>query len=136
MPQRFRFAYAALGYILAGSLACTGSSNGTSKPPESACAAHRDHVAGLYRAELSNERSAPTDGKDPGADKDSLASLEASVGDNTEMVLADCRRDPVRFAPCLQAAVSVPQMERDCLIALDDEGTVEGRAFNPPASGQ
>jgi hypothetical protein len=45
------------------------------------------------------------------------------------MVLTDCRGDPARFAPCLRAAVSVPQMERDCLVPLDDEGKVEGQAF-------
>lgn len=53
------------------------------------------------------------------------------MADDIDMVLADCQSAPTRLVPCLQAATSAPELERDCLIPLDDEGTVEGRAFRP-----
>ena len=111
-----------MGLVLFVSLACTGKSNGNAKPQESPCAKTREHVEALYRAELG--RPDESDGAAP-------ADVESSVADNTAMMLADCERDPQRFAPCLKAAVSVQQMERDCLVPLDDEGTVEGRTFKP-----
>lgn len=116
-----RLAHVVCGLVISGLLfivptACTGSSNGNGQPATSTCTAARAHVESLYRAESGKSGD--------------QADIEESVADNTDMMLEDCRRDPKRFAPCLQAAVSVQQMERDCLIPLDDEGSVEGRTFN------
>lgn len=80
-------------------------------PAEAAkCDALKDKVAGLYQSELTE----PVDGE---------------VDDNTHMILADCRTDPARFLSCIQAAASVGELERNCVILLDDEGTVEARQF-------
>ncbi len=74
------------------------------------CDALKDKVAGLYQKQLTD----PVDGE---------------VDDNTHMILTDCRTDPARFLPCIEGAASVAQLERDCVIPLDDEGTVEARQF-------
>jgi hypothetical protein len=39
------------------------------------------------------------------------------------MIMNDCVKDPTKLAPCLAAAASVAQMEHECVIPLDDEGT-------------
>ena len=96
---------------------CTGGTK-TTNGTTSDCDAQRTHVESLYRAELAN-----------GRDATGQAARAQEVADNVDMVLRDCQTAAQRFAPCLQAAVSVAQMERDCLIPLDDQGTVEGRAF-------
>ena len=80
------------------------------------CDQHRAKVEAIYRAE-----------QEP-VEEDERALVEQELVDNVEMMLIDCRKDARRFAPCLENAVSVKQMERDCLIPLDDEGT-EGRDF-------
>jgi hypothetical protein len=43
------------------------------------------------------------------------------------MIMNDCVKNPTKFAPCLAAATTVAQMEQECVIPLDDEGT-EGEA--------
>ena len=35
----------------------------------------------------------------------------------------DCAVDPAKIVPCLAKAVTVSELEKDCLIPLDDEGT-------------
>lgn len=49
--------------------------------------------------------------------------------DDVDMILADCRLDPGRVVPCIQQANDAAQMERDCLLPLDDQGTAEGAVF-------
>jgi hypothetical protein len=46
------------------------------------------------------------------------------------MVLTDCRDDVRRVAPCIERARRVADLERECLIPLDDDGQVEGRKFS------
>ncbi|MEO6776545.1 MAG: hypothetical protein ABI467_26610 [Kofleriaceae bacterium] len=46
-----------------------------------------------------------------------------AVSDNTTMVMNDCTKDPGKFVPCLAKVVTVAELERSCLIPLDDEGT-------------
>lgn len=82
----------------------------------------------LERVKALYEKAAQAEAKPD--DTEQVKSLRAEiVEDNTHMVMVDCKAHPARFAPCLEAATSVEQMERDCLIPLDDEGTVEGKAF-------
>jgi hypothetical protein len=86
------------------------------------CEKARDKVRSFYEKE-----AAATAKPD---DSEKVRALRSQiVEDNTEMVMIDCRARPARFAPCLQRATSVEQMERECLIPLDDEGKVEGKAF-------
>ncbi len=84
-----------------------------------ACDAVRPAVEALYQKEL----------VDPASDAAKQEVARQAVEDNTDMVMNDCRTAPGRFAPCLKAAVSVQQMERDCVIPLDDAGRVEGKEF-------
>jgi hypothetical protein len=51
------------------------------------------------------------------------AESATTAADNTTMVLSDCNKDPARIVPCLANAQSVPELEKNCLIQLDDEGT-------------
>jgi hypothetical protein len=45
------------------------------------------------------------------------------VDDNVSIVAKDCARDPARVAACARGATSVAQLEKDCLVPLDEEGT-------------
>lgn len=109
------------GLLLWGALAaCNGKAPGSTAPPRpaedaapadlgdpAACDALADRVTALYEAEKVEH-----------------------AADNAAMILADCRTHPNRFVPCIEAAASVAALERDCVIPLDDEGTVEGRQFS------
>ena len=53
--------------------------------------------------------------------------VDEAVADNTAMVMKDCAKDPAKTVPCLASAGSVAELEKQCLIQLDDEGT-EGEA--------
>jgi hypothetical protein len=54
--------------------------------------------------------------------------VDQAVADNTTMAMNDCVKDPARIVPCLARAGSVAELEKQCLIQLDDEGT-EGQAL-------
>ncbi|MCE9578036.1 MAG: hypothetical protein K8W52_33205 [Deltaproteobacteria bacterium] len=45
------------------------------------------------------------------------------VADNVAMVMTDCAADPAKVAACAAAAKSVADLERDCLLPIDDEGS-------------
>ena len=49
--------------------------------------------------------------------------VDEAVADNTAMVLNDCKQDPAKAVPCIQAARSTADLEKQCLIPLDPEGT-------------
>lgn len=49
--------------------------------------------------------------------------IDEAVADNTAMVMNDCANDPGKMVPCLAGVPSVAELEKQCLIALDDEGT-------------
>jgi len=53
--------------------------------------------------------------------------VDEAVADNTAMVMKDCAKDPGKTVPCLASAGSVAELEKQCLVQLDDEGT-EGEA--------
>ncbi len=93
---------------VAGVLACNGSKARPTPPEAAKCDALKGKVARLYQNELAEP-------------------VDSEVDDNTHMILTDCRTDPARFVPCIERAASVAQLERDCVIPLDDEGTVEAR---------
>lgn len=73
-----------------------------------ACDDVKAKVEALYRAEAQEKE--PT-------------RVEAAVMDNTTMVMNDCMKDPATFVPCLAKAQSISEIEKNCLVPLDDEGT-------------
>ncbi|HUJ63075.1 MAG TPA: hypothetical protein VLX92_31475 [Kofleriaceae bacterium] len=89
----------------------TGAGSG-SAPAAATCDGVRSRVEQLYRAEAR--------AKEP-------TRVAEATADNTAMVMADCAKDPATRVPCLEKADSVAQIEKDCVIPLDDEGT-EGEA--------
>lgn len=54
--------------------------------------------------------------------------VDEAVADNTTMVMNDCAKDPGKTVPCLASAASIAELEKQCLVPLDDEGT-EGDAL-------
>lgn len=110
----------ALGLLMAAiSLGCsgknagptpTGGGGGDGVQPSAACDALRESVVKLYTAAIAD----PVDGE---------------IEDAAHIIMTDCRRDPARFVPCIRGATTVAQLERDCVIPLDEEGTVEAKQF-------
>ena len=49
--------------------------------------------------------------------------VEEAVADNTAMAMTDCAKDPAKAVPCLAGVPTIAELEKQCLIALDDEGT-------------
>ena len=84
--------------------------NGGNAPAANAttCEGVRPRVDQLYRAEAQ--------AKEP-------KRVDDAVRDNTQMVMNDCAKDPAKIVPCLAKAATVSELEKDCLIPLDDEGT-------------
>ena len=76
------------------------------------CADVKAKVEQLYRAEA--------EVKEP-------KRVEAAVADNTTMVMNDCNKDPASFVPCIAKAQSIVELEKNCVVPLDEEGT-EGDA--------
>lgn len=72
------------------------------------CEGIRPKIERLYRAEA--------EAKEP-------RRVEAAVADNTTMVMNDCARAPAKVAPCVNEVSSIAELERRCLVRLDDEGT-------------
>lgn len=90
------------------------SGSGTPAPPTTAplaaaktCDDVRPRVEALYRAE---------------AQQTEPARVEEAVSDNTTMVMNDCNQKPA-LVPCLATVATVPELEKTCLIPLDEEGT-------------
>jgi len=84
---------------------------GSAAPPvatATTCDGVKPRVEQLYRAEAQS--------KEP-------KRVEEAVADNTQMVMNDCVKDPAKTVPCLAKAATVSELEKDCLIPLDDEGT-------------
>jgi hypothetical protein len=88
----------------------SGSSTTPTPPPVTAttCDGVKAHVEGLYRAEAQQ--------KDP-------KRVDDYTADNTQMVMNDCNKNPSKVVPCLASAASVVDLEKQCLVPLDDEGT-------------
>jgi hypothetical protein len=119
MSRAGRLAIAAAAALLA--CACSGKrgtavggggggGEGTGARP---CEGIRAKVERLYRAEA--------EAKEP-------KRVDEAVADNTTMVMNDCARAPAKVAACVNDASSVADIEKKCLVPLDDEGT-EGEAL-------
>jgi hypothetical protein len=118
-----RSAYRAL--LLAAAAACSqgGSArpkaddSGGGPPPadlDPRCAKIQPQVRALYQKAQGPEAS-----KDPALAADLLAA-------NLTMVMNDCQTEPDRVAPCAERAPDAAELERTCLIPLDEEGAVDG----------
>jgi hypothetical protein len=87
---------------------------GCSNPPRTrtgdpaTCESLRPKLEQLYRAEGSEREPKRVD---------------EYVADNTTMVIADCTKQGGKTAGCIQGAASIPEIERTCLLQLDDEGS-------------
>ena len=110
----------ALGILALALCACsgpggktTGGGAGTGTAIAAPCAELTDSVRKLYASEQSGN---------PDLDADLLEA-------NVHMVLSDCSTAPDKFTACIRTADSIASLERDCLVPLDDKGTVEGRRF-------
>ena len=89
-----------------------GSGSAKVAPPPggdiTSCDGARGKLEALYRAE---------------AEQREPKRVDEYVADNTQMVLADCRKAPDRVISCLAAAQTVKDIETKCVAPLDDEGT-------------
>jgi hypothetical protein len=119
----------AVALLALGACACKGGNGSEGTGPgktaggAKGCDDLRGSIEAIYRREPA---PAPAAGEDPAK----AAALQQEIlADNVDMVLRDCRREPGRFVPCIKAASSATQLERDCLIPLDEEGS-EGAAFS------
>ena len=92
----------------------TTTTTSTAPPPTTAatCDSVKPRVEAMYRAE--GQQREPK-------------RVDEYVSDNTTMIMNDCVANPAKLAPCLAAAATVAQMEQECVIPLDDDGT-EGEA--------
>jgi len=88
----------------------TGSGTGSGVPTTSftTCDGAKPKIEALYRAEAQ--------AKEP-------KRVEEAVADNTAMVLKDCAKQPDKAVACLGRVTTVAELEKDCLIPLDPEGT-------------
>jgi hypothetical protein len=84
----------------------TGGTGG--KAPPAACDGIRAKVEQLYRAEAQ--------AKEP-------KRVDEAVADNTTMVMNDCAKAPAKVTACVNAASTIAEIEKKCLIPLDEEGT-------------
>ena len=84
-----------------------GSGSATA-PVATSCDAQRARVEALYRAEA--QAKEPT-------------RVEEATADNTAMVMKDCAKQPDKASACLAKVATVAELEKQCLIPLDPEGT-------------
>lgn len=89
----------------------TGSGTGVVEVPPGSdpCAAIRPKVEQLYRAE---------------AQANEPKRVDEATADNTAMVMGDCAKAPQKVAACVQAAQTVADIEKTCLVRLDPAGNV------------
>jgi len=88
----------------------SGSGSASSVAPVTAttCDQVKPRVEAMYRGEAQQ--------KEP-------ARVDEAVADNTTMVMNDCAKDPGKLVPCLATVGTIAQLEKTCLIPLDEEGT-------------
>ncbi len=72
------------------------------------CADVRGKIEQLYRADAQQREPKRVD---------------EAVADNTQMVMNDCAKDTARVVACVAQAQTVADLEKQCLIPLDQEGT-------------
>ncbi len=90
--------------------ATPGAGSGSAAPAHAptSCADVRPKVEQLYRADAQQREPKRVD---------------EAMADNTQMVMADCAKDPARTVPCLAKAETIAELEKQCLIPLDVVGT-------------
>ncbi|MBA3391149.1 MAG: hypothetical protein H0T89_00820 [Deltaproteobacteria bacterium] len=91
----------------------TGSGSAGTEPVVTGCESTRQKVERMYRSE-----STDTD----------AARLEGSIADNTAMVMNDCAKAPDKVVACINGSTTIAELEKNCLVQLDDEGT-DGEAL-------
>jgi hypothetical protein len=86
-----------------------GPGSGSAPPVTgTGCDGIRARLESLYRAEAQQ--------KEP-------KRVDEAVADNTAMVMSDCAKAPDKVAPCVAKADTVAEIEKSCLIPIDEEGT-------------
>ncbi|HSK02009.1 MAG TPA: hypothetical protein VK932_12240 [Kofleriaceae bacterium] len=85
-----------------------GGGGGGGGDPARLCEGLRPKVEQLYRADAA--------AKEP-------QRVDEAVADNTTMVMNDCIKAPARVAPCVDRVSTVAELEQQCLLPLDDEGS-------------
>ena len=95
--------------VTAGSAAPV-SGSGVPAVEATTCDGVKPRVEAMYRAE---------------AQQHEPKRVDDAVADNTTMVMNDCAKDPKLIA-CLAKVATVAELEKTCLIPLDDEGTEGG----------
>ncbi len=112
MTRAGRLAMMAIAATLVS--ACPGKSGppagggGSGGDPARLCEGLRPKIERLYRAEAA--------AKEP-------QRADEAVADNTTMVMNDCIKAPARVAPCVDRVSTVAEIEQQCLLPLDDEGS-------------
>ena len=99
--------------VTAGSCSASGSAApvaGVGPIEATTCEGVRPRIEAMYRAEAQQ--------REP-------KRVEDAVADNTTMVMNDCAKDP-KLVGCLAKVPTVAELEKTCLIPLDDEGTEGG----------
>lgn len=96
-----------------------GGGGGTPAAVDPRCEAVRPRVRSLYQA----AQAAATQKPEPELAADLLAA-------DVAMVMSDCAFDPDRVAPCAERASDAAELERTCLVPLDEEGAVDGDRFS------
>ena len=86
-----------------GTTGGSGTTVGSGAGPATGCDALSAKVQALYRAE-------------PKA-------TDEVVADNTEMVMAECRRAPDQGTACIAGVTTVKDLEAQCMPKLDEEGS-------------
>ena len=94
-----------------------GGSGGGGGGSAADCEAVRERVRQLYAA-VSRPEAKPD-------------APDTFVADNTQMVIAECVREPGRVVPCVKRVSTALELESRCLAPLDDEGS-EGDVFRTP----
>ncbi len=88
----------------------TGSGGSGGTPVAAGCEGARPKVEQLYRAEAALLKESPE-------------RTAESVSDNTTMVMNDCAKAPDKVVACINQVQSAAELEKTCLIQLDNEGT-------------
>ena len=91
-----------------GSGTARGSAAAIDPVSATTCDGVRPRIEALYRGEA--QQKEPT-------------RVEEAVSDNTTMVMNDCTKDPAKLVPCLAKVATVAELEKTCLIPLDEDGT-------------
>ena len=84
-------------------------------PPATGCDGAKVKVEQIYRADAS-------------AKGEKAERVPEFVSDNTQMVMNECVKAPDKVVACINKVSSAAELEKTCLVQLDEEGT-EGEAL-------